>query len=386
MKVCVVTGTRAEYGLFYWLLKRLQQDTFFELQLVATGMHLSPEFGNTYKEIESDGFVINDKVEILLSGDSPSAITKSTGLALIGFAECYKQLKPDLMLLLGDRYEAMAAAQAAMFANIPIAHIHGGEATFGAIDESIRHAISKMSHIHFAATEVYRQRLIQMGEQPDMVHDVGALGVESAKRTSLMSHAQLQESINFKLGEKFFLVTYHPVTQDLQGQRHGIDALLAALDKYSDYKILITFPNADTHGRELINIIKRFAQAQPERVYLTESLGRIRYLSALKLCQCVIGNSSSGIIEAPSYRTPTVNIGSRQQGRVCADSVFHCDNQVEEIQACINKALAVNNREEISIFSNPYEKESSSASIVSILKKAELKKLAKKVFFDKASY
>ncbi len=382
MKICVVTGTRAEYGLFYWLLKTLELDAYFDLQLVVTGMHLSPEFGSTYKEIEADGFLIADKIEILLSGDSPVAITKSTGLALMGFSESFQRLKPDVVVLLGDRFEAMGAAQAAMLANIPIAHLHGGEATEGLIDEAVRHAITKMSHLHFASTEVYRKRLIQMGEQPDRVFNVGALGVESAVKTSLLTLDELEQSIGFELTEKFFLVTYHPVTLDQEEQQNGVMALLDALDKFQDYRVLITFPNADTYGRQLIDLIKKYSEKNSNRVYLTESLGRVRYLSALEHCKCVIGNSSSGVIEAPSFQVPTVDIGSRQKGRERAASVIHSDNTLSSIVRAIETSLQLNLNNNPDVFLNPYNKGATSDSIVKILKSVNLDNILKKRFYD----
>lgn len=382
MKICVVTGTRAEYGLFYWLLKALDADPQFDLQLIVTGMHLSPEFGSTYQEIERDGFAISDKVEILLSGDSPAAITKSTGLALIGFADSFQRLQPDLILMLGDRFEALGAAQAAMFANIPIAHLHGGEATEGLIDEAVRHSISKMSHIHFAATAEYRQRLIQMGEQPHTVYNVGALGVESATKTELLSLAELEASIEFSLTEKFFLVTYHPVTLDVNEQQAGIEALFAAMDEFPDYQVLITFPNADTFGRQLIDAVKAYRNGQTQRVYLTESLGRVRYLSALEHCSCVIGNSSSGIIEAPSFNVPTVDIGSRQRGRARANSVLHSDNTQQAIRNAIERGLAMDPHTDASEFANPYDGGKTSERILETLKQISFDNLLKKRFYD----
>lgn len=382
MKICVVTGTRAEYGIFYWLLKALDADSFFDLQLVVTGMHLSPEFGSTYQEIEKDGFSIDDKLEILLSGDSPVAISKSTGLAMIGFSETFKNLQPDLIMLLGDRFEALGAATAAMFANIPIAHLHGGEATEGLIDEAVRHSISKMSHLHFASTEIYRNRLIRMGENPDRVFNVGALGVESATKTELISKKELEKSIGFELGEKFFLVTYHPVTLDVTEQQQGIEALFDAMDDFPEVKILITFPNADTFGRQLIERVKAYANSQKHRVYLTESLGRVRYLSALEHCCCVIGNSSSGIIEAPSFNVATIDIGSRQQGRVRASSVIHSDSSKGSIVSAITQGLALYEGSDKTVFLNPYDSGSTSNCIVDILKETSTQGLLKKRFYE----
>lgn len=382
MKVCIVTGTRAEYGLFYWLLKAFEADPFFELQLVVTGMHLSTEFGSTYQEIEQDGFVIHDKVEVLLSGDTPTAITKSTALALIGLADSFQRLQPDLVLLLGDRFEALGAAQAALFANIPIVHLHGGEVTLGAMDESIRHAISKMAHIHFPATDTYRRRLIQMGESPEYVHNVGALGVESLNKTRLMSRPALMESLSFDLGEQFFLVTYHPVTRDLNEQQDGMTSLLNALERFPEIKVLITFPNADTYGRQLITQVQVYAKQNAGRVYLTESLGRVRYLSALRQCCCVIGNSSSGIIEAPSFNVATVDIGSRQQGRVKADSVIQCEPNQVDIEKAIQKAMQMKTSGELSTVKNPYNGGNTSEKIVSVLKRMPLSDFKKKHFYD----
>lgn len=382
MKVCVVTGTRAEYGLFYWLLKALEQDDAFTLQIVATGMHLSPEFGLTYQEIEADGFVIDAKVDMLLASDSAVATTKSSGMALIGLADAFEQLQPDLVVLLGDRFEALCAAQAAMLATIPIAHLHGGEATEGVIDEAIRHAISKMSHLHFPATEPYRQRLIQMGEHPDKVFNVGALGVESVKRTTLLSKQALEQSIDFDLGNDFFLVTYHPVTLNENEQAQGMQALLDALDAFPNHKILLTFPNADTNGRALLAQVKAYAAQQPQRVFLTESLGRIRYLSALSQCACVVGNSSSGIIEAPSFQVATVNIGSRQQGRARANSVVESESSRQEIVNAIQEALKLTENYKKTGIENPYDGGNTSQRIVDVLKQVSLVNILKKSFYE----
>ena len=374
-----------EYGLFYWLLKALDADPFFDLQIVVTGMHLSPEFGSTYQEIERDGFVISDKVESLLSGDSPSAIAKSTGLVVSGVADSLQRIKPDLVLLLGDRFEALGATQAAMLSNLPIAHIHGGEATFGAIDDSIRHAITKMAHVHYTATESYRQRVIQLGEHPDSVVNVGAPGVESAVRTELMTQSELEASIQFSLSDKFFLVTYHPVTLDLDEQIAGIEAMLEALGEFTAYKVLITFPNADTFGRQIVAKMKQYAEKNAERVLLIESLGRVRYLSALKYCSCVIGNSSSGVIEAPTFEVPTVDIGTRQAGRVRADSVLNCGTDKDEIASTIESALnmsKVRNGTGKNAFDNPYFGGNTSNRIVESLKKLDLKGVLKKRFYD----
>ena len=339
-KICVVTGTRAEYGLLYWLMKEIQADTDLQLQLIVTGMHLSPEFGLTYRTIEEDGFAINAKVEMLLSSDTPVGIAKSIGLGVIGFADALDRLKPDIMVVLGDRYEILAAAQSALVAKIPVAHIHGGETTEGAIDESIRHAITKMSHLHFVAAEPYRTRVIQLGEHPDTVFNVGALGIENIKRLQLLDRTQLEQSIKFELGTTCFLVTYHPATLGTVEPAAAMQALLDALDQFPDAKIIFTKPNSDTDGRILGRMIDEYAQQHQERVAVFTSMGQVRYLSALRLVDAVIGNSSSGIIEAPACNIPTVNIGDRQSGRLKADSIIDCLETTESIVAAINKALS----------------------------------------------
>jgi UDP-N-acetylglucosamine 2-epimerase (non-hydrolysing)/GDP/UDP-N,N'-diacetylbacillosamine 2-epimerase (hydrolysing) len=345
--ICVVTGTRAEYGLLYWLMKEIQADTNLHLQLIVTGMHLSPEFGLTYKTIEEDGFAIDAKVEMQLSSDTPVGIAKSIGLGVIGFADALDRLKPDIMVVLGDRYEILAAAQAALVARIPAAHIHGGETTEGAIDESIRHAITKMSHLHFVAAEPYRTRVIQLGEHPDTVFNVGALGIENIKRLQLPDKSQLEQSINFDLGTLCFLVTYHPATLGSTSPQFAMQALLDALDLYPDAKIIFTKPNSDTDGRILGQMIDEYARHNKERVAVFTSMGQLRYLSALRFVDAVIGNSSSGIIEAPACNTPTVNIGDRQSGRLKANSIIDCLETTDSIVAAINKVLSPSFREVI---------------------------------------
>lgn len=344
-KICVVTGTRAEYGLLYWLMKEIQADAELQLQIIVTGMHLSPEFGLTYKTIEEDGFAIDVKVEMLLSSDTPVGIAKSIGLGVIGFADALDRIKPDIMVVLGDRYEILAAVQAALVAKIPVAHIHGGETTEGAIDESIRHAITKMSHLHFVAAEQYRTRVIQLGEHPDSVFNVGALGIENIKRLQLLNRSQLEQSINFELGSSCFLITYHPATLGTVEPAAAMQALLDALDLFPDAKILFTKPNSDTDGRILIQMIDEYALLNKGRVTVFTSMGQVRYLSALQLADAVIGNSSSGIIEAPACNVPTVNIGNRQSGRLKADSIIDCQETTESIASAISKALSTPFRE-----------------------------------------
>lgn len=339
-KICVVTGTRAEYGLLYWLMKEILSDADLHLQLVVTGMHLSPEFGLTYKIIEEDGFTIDAKVEMQLSSDTPVGIAKSIGLGTIGFADVFERLSPDILVLLGDRCEILAAAQAALTAKIAIAHIHGGELTEGAIDESIRHAVTKLSHLHFVAAEVYRKRVVQLGEQPDKVFTVGAPGLDNLKRLPLMSRSDFEDSIGFKLGQINFLVTYHPATLGELSPAIATQELLAALDQYPEARIIFTRPNSDTLGREINKVIDEYVERDPARSIVITSMGQVRYLSALHHVDVVIGNSSSGIIEAPACRVPTVNIGDRQKGRLKATSIIDCLENRDSIASAINNALS----------------------------------------------
>lgn len=379
-KICVVTGTRADYGLLYWLMKEIQDDPDLQLQIVATGMHLSPEFGLTYKTIEADGFSIDAKVEMLLSSDTPVGIAKSIGLGVIGFADALERLRPDVMVVLGDRFEILAAAQAALVARIPVAHIHGGETTEGAIDESIRHAVTKMSHLHFVAAEPYRTRVIQLGEHPDSVFNVGALGIENFKRLQLLDKSQLEQSINFELGTTSFLVTYHPETLGATAPKVAMQALLDALDHFSEVKIIFTMPNADTNGRVLSQMIDEYAQRHEKRVAVFTSMGQMRYLSAMQFVDAVIGNSSSGIIEAPACNTPTVNIGNRQSGRLKAGSIIDCLETTESIVAAITTALSPSFREGVKKGVSLYGYGESALQIKDHLKQAGLS--STKRFYD----
>ena len=381
-KICVVTGSRADYGLMYWLLKDLQADPEIELQLVVTAMHLSAEFGSTWRKIEEDGFTIIRRVDMLLSGDSPVAISKSIGLGVIGFAQVFEELEPDIAVLPCDRFEILSAAQAALVARIPVAHIHGGELTEGAVDEAIRHSLTKMSHLHFVAAEPYRQRVIQLGEQPDRVFNVGAPGLEHLQRTPLLSRGELESHLNFSLGEQSFLVTYHPVTLNELPPVETLQNLLDALDRFPEVKIILTYPNADTFGRNLICQIKAYANERPDRVLLSSSFGQSLYLSALREVDLVIGNSSSGLVEAPSFRTPTVNIGKRQQGRLRAKSVIDCEENTDAIEKAIVKALSKKFQEKVQHTTNPYAQSNTSQRIVSQLKNISLEGLLVKNFYD----
>ena len=381
-KICVVTGTRAEYGLLRWVMDGIRESDQLELQVIATGMHLSPEFGLTYREIEQDGFHIDRKVEILLSADTPSSISKSMGLAMIGFADALEQLKSDLVLVLGDRYEIFAAAAAAMIAKIPIAHLHGGEATEGLIDEAIRHSITKMAHLHFVAAEDYRQRVIQLGEHPDRVFQVGGLGIDNIMRLPLLSREALEESLEFSLGERNLLITFHPVTLEQNTSAQQIRELLAALKQQERTQLIFTMPNADTGGRVLFKIIEEFVQQNSERAKAFTSLGQLRYLSCLKHVDAVVGNSSSGLAEAPSFQIGTVNIGDRQRGRLKAKSVIDCEPNQQSIQKAFERLYSNAFQEQLAFVQNPYGEGGASAAIVKVLEKLPFEDLLKKQFYD----
>lgn len=378
----MVTGSRAEYGLLYWLMKDIQQSTELELQVIASAMHLSPEFGLTYQQIENDGFVINEKIEMLLSGDTSVSITKSIGLGTIGFADAFQHLEPDLVVLLGDRFETLAAAQAAMIAKLPIAHIHGGEVTEGAVDESIRHAITKMSQIHFVATNEFRKRVVQLGEQPKNVFVSGAPGIDNIRRMQLLDLHEFEQSINFKLAKQNFLVTYHPVTLAESADSNSITNLLLALEEFPQAKVIITYPNADAEGRHLIEQIKTYAEKNKERVYLSPSLGQLRYLSALQHVDAVIGNSSSGLLEVPSFKKPTINIGDRQKGRLKAGSVIDCGESTDSIVKAIEIALSDKFSEITTHVNNPYGQGRAVDFILNAITHADLKSLIRKPFYD----
>lgn len=367
-KVCVVTGSRADYGLLYWLMKDLQAAADFELQVAATGMHLSPEFGMTICEIEADGFSINARVETLLSSDSAVGVAKATGLGVLGFADAFQTLAPDLIVVLGDRFEIFAAAQAALFMRIPIAHIGGGDVTAGAFDEAMRHGISKMAHLHFVTNEDAARRLSRMGEAPERIFNVGSPGLDHLHRTSLMQRSDLERDLGFAMRERNYIVTFHPVTLDPVPSDAQLDALLEALaDAGSDTGVIFTMPNADTGGRALIEKIQAFV-APRENMRAYDSLGQARYLGALAAADVVIGNSSSGLYEAPSLCTPTVNIGSRQEGRLRANSVFDCPPNASAIREALDKALTFGRRQDIV---NPYQKGDCAELMLSALRKVE---------------
>lgn len=366
-KVAVFTGTRAEYGLLYWLMKDIQASKHLELQVIVSGMHLSPEFGDTWRQIEADGFPIDAKVEMLLSSDTPVGVVKSMGLGTIGFADALDRLRPDLLVVLGDRFEALAVVQAALILRIPVAHLHGGEITEGAYDDAIRHAISKMASLHFTATEAYRQRVVQMGESPGTVFNVGAIGLDHLLRTAPMTQTELSASLGFALRRPYFLVTYHPVTVADEDPEETFLSMLTAIDRFPDYQVLLTYPNADNGGRKLIPLLEDYAHRHPARAAAVPSLGFKRYLSALRGAAAMIGNSSSGIIEAPSFGVPTINIGARQQGRLAAESVLHCKADTASIEDAITKATSPEFRQRAKDAVNPYGQGNAADQIVNVI-------------------
>lgn len=382
-KVCVVTGTRAEYGLLKPVIDKVNKSDDLELQLVVTGMHLSPEFGLTFREIESDGYVITEKVEMLLSSDSNVGITKSMAIALMGFGECFDRLNPDVIVILGDRYEMLMVASAALVAKIPIAHIHGGEVTEGAMDDAIRHSVTKMSRIHFAATEEYCRRIVQLGEDPKYVFHTGSLGVENIRNENLLDKTEFEKSINFTMDENTIMVTYHPVTLEDISSQVQFQKLLTVIENNLKLRVIFTKANSDTDGRIINQMIDDFVKVHAERCVAFTSLGRVRYLSALQFCAAVVGNSSSGIIEAPSFHIPTVNIGKRQQGRICADTVINCGYEVEDIQKALDKAFSKEFIHQLPNMNNPYEKVGTSELIVEKIKEMLLNNQGvKKQFYD----
>ena len=377
-----MTGSRAEWGLLSGLARKITDDPELELQIIATNMHLSPEFGLTYREIERQGFRINRKVEMLLSSDSANATGKSVGLATIGFADAYEELAPDMLLVLGDRYEILAAVTAALFYKIPVAHLHGGEVTEGAYDDAIRHAISKMSHLHFTSTEEYRRRVIQLGEQPERVFHVGAIGIDNIRHIALLDKKVLEEQLDFPFDRKTVLVTYHPETLDAIPVEEQFRNLLEALDDRQDIRILFTLPNSDTGGRIIVRMIEEFVARNKQRARAYTSLGQLRYLSALRFVAAVVGNSSSGILEVPSFGKPTLDIGNRQKGRLAANSVVHCGVSGAEISEGLNRVLSDAFAKQTACVQNPYEKEDSALEILKILKNYPLDGIVQKTFYD----
>lgn len=381
-KIAVITGTRAEYGLLRGLLDEIKADHELLLQLIVTGMHLSPEFGLTYRLIEMDGFKIDAKVEMLLSSDTASGIAKSVGLGVLGFTDAFEKLKPDIVVVLGDRFEILAAVQTALFLTIPVAHIHGGELSLGALDDAIRHSITKMSHLHFTAADPYRRRIIQLGENPGRVFNMGALGLERIKKTKLLTKSELEKTLEFTIESPTFIFTYHPETISMGTTQEDIQSILSALDEFSNAKIIMTTANADEAGRYLNHQLRRYADRYPNRIKLFTGIGDLNYLNAMRLVDAVIGNSSSGIIEAPFFRVPTVNIGGRQDGRLRAASVIDCKIDTVSIMHAIQKALSQDFKDIVKSAVSPYDCQDTATQIKNHLKSADTRTLIKKVFYD----
>ncbi len=380
-KICIITGTRAEYGLLYWLMRGIDADKDLKLQIIATGMHLSPEFGNTYQQIEEDGFTIDEKVDIELSSDSEIGVSKSMGLGMIGFAKSFHDLSPDLIVVLGDRFEIFSAVSAAMIAKIPVAHIHGGEATEGLIDEPIRHSITKMSHLHFTAAEEYKNRVIQLGEQPDRVFNVGGLGIDNINKLKLLSKSAFENATNFKLGERNILVTFHPVTLESHTSEVQFQALLDSISELENTKIIFTKANSDTDGRIINRMIDDYVVKHDNTISFT-SMGQVNYLSALQFMDVVVGNSSSGLLEAPSFKIATIDIGDRQKGRIKSNSVISCLPTQKSISSAFYKSYSADFQDVVDNTKNPYGCGGASEEIIGIIKNANLTNIVIKSFFN----
>ncbi len=380
-KICDITATRAEYGLLYWLLRELENEPLFELQLVVSGTHLSPTHGLTWKVIEADGFRIDRKVEMELSSDTPSGISQSMSLALTGFVDAFEQLKPDLIVLLGDRYEVLMAGSAAMLTRIPVAHLHGGELTLGAIDDSIRHAVTKMSHLHFVANDEYRRRVIQLGEEPSTVFNVGGFGLDSLTRLKLLSRETLQTELKFEFQNKNLLITFHPTTLYRGQAEKEFGALLDALEVETETGLLFTLPNADPESHVIIKMIDAFVARHPH-AKVWPSLGQLRYLSCMNIVNAVVGNSSSGILEAPSLKIGTINIGLRQDGRLKASSIIDCCAEPAAISQALATLYSTEFQSQLPATVNPYGHPGASERVLQVLRKIEFSHLLHKKFYD----
>jgi len=381
-KICVITTSRAEYGLLYWLMKGIKEDIDLQLQLVVTGTHLSPEFGSTIDQIRDDGFHVDRSFDLRMHNDSPAGISHSLAIAIDGFATALATLNPDIIVLLGDRFEILGAAATALIANIPVAHIHGGELTLGAIDDSIRHSITKMSAIHFAAAEEYRQRIIQLGENPQRVHNVGGMGLDSIKKLKLLSKKDLESHLGIKLRKKNFLITFHPETLDPKEANHHFQELLAVLEEEKESLLIFTFPNADTGNKALLKSLEDFVKINQDNCLLYKSLGQLYYLSLMKYAHAVVGNSSSGIIEAPSFKIATINIGKRQEGRIRAASVIDCNPDRESIKKAFKKVYSTAFAEILKQVKNPFGNGGAADKVIKYLKSCNLDELRFKKFYD----
>lgn len=384
-KIAVITGTRAEYGLLYCLLREIETDPDLDLQIIVTGMHLSPEFGLTYRYIEQDGFNITAKIEMLMSSDTAAGVVKSMGLCLISMTETFQKLEPDLIVILGDRYEMLAVAQAALMQRIPIAHIHGGELSAGAIDDAIRHCITKMSHLHFVAAESYRNRVIQLGENPENIHMIGAPGLERIAKMQLLDRSELQNLLNLQFGIKNFLVTYHPATLAIQENIEILENLFKSLDQFPEAAIIFTKANADEMGRKINQMIDDYVSINGGRAFVYATLGDLNYISLLPHMDMIIGNSSSGLIEAPYFHKPTINIGARQTGRLRASTIIDCTGYGDSITASIHQAFSPEFQHSLSNSKLKYVQCDSAKKITNVIKKIDLPSLIMKQFYDLSS-
>ena len=381
-KICVYTSTRAEYGLLRNLIKEIHKSSELELQLLVSGTHLVLGQGMTIEEIRREGFEPDKCVDIDLLDDSSKGICHSMGIAVSEYGKFLTDFSPDLLVLLGDRFETLCCATAAQVCRIPIAHIHGGEITQGAIDEAFRHSITKMAHLHFSCCEEYRQRIVQMGEQPSHVYNVGALGVENIRSLKLMERGDLEKVIEFQLDKPFFLVTFHPVTLEKNSFKKQFAELLTALDEYPGYKIIFTGSNADTGGQVINQMQNDYKRMHPDQCLVVPSLGNLRYLSVMKLCEAVIGNSSSGILEAPALNIPTINIGDRQKGRIRTQSIVDCDPSKKSILSALKMIYDFSFQLNLKKLNLPFEKPDTSKKIKKLLQKVDLKDILKKEFYD----
>lgn len=382
-KICVVTATRAEYGLLKCLMDDIQNAPELKLQIISTGTHLSPEFGLTNTQIVADGFKVDKKIEILLSSDTPVGVCKSMGLAQISIAEAFDELEPDIILILGDRYELLPVVAAASVFRIPVAHLNGGELTEGAIDELFRHAVTKLSQLHFTAMEEYSQRIIQMGEQPSRVFNVGEVGLDNLLRMKLLSKNEFESFIGKPLKNKNFLITYHPeTTQTLIEVKENFSQVLDALDILSDSLLIFTKANADVGGRMINHMIEEYVLENTDKAIAFQSLGQLRYLSALQFVDAVVGNSSSGIVEAPSFKIATINIGDRQKGRVRAKSTIDVSPDKADIKRALDTICATEFKHQLKDTKNPYGEGNSSQKVVDILVNVNLDMLNSKPFYD----
>ena len=380
--VCLITGSRAEYGLLKPLIDEILSDSSFTLQLLVTGSHLSPEFGLTYQEIEADGYLIDEKVEVVMSSDSPVGICKSMGLGLISFSEVFARLRPELVIVLGDRYEIFSAVSAAHISRIPVAHLHGGEVTEGAFDDALRHSITKMSHFHFTSTEAYRKRVIQLGESPERVFNVGAIGLDNITRLDLMSREEFERSIDLKLNKHNLLCTFHPVTLEANTAAEQVQHLLNVLEQLDDTNIIFTKTNADTDGRVINQLIDQFVEKDTNCYRAFMSLGQMRYLSGMQFVDAVVGNSSSGIIEAPSFGVGTINIGDRQTGRIKSESVIDCEPTEIGIATAFKTLYSPEFEQRKKNAGNPYGDGQTAKRIVSRLRECSFSHSIQKKFYD----